>query len=156
MLAACVTAPPTVNGSDRKPINSAETITMIKAGFSAAPPDSDKGTPRMSRVFRYHFPAFGTSLNLSAQQLADLMPVARRAESVVVRGRTDGASPSAGDLLTAKARALAAKKILIDNGIKRSKITLDYVSADDYLDDNGTIDGRAMNRRVEIEIIGQL
>jgi len=149
-LAACSSAPdaPTVDGSRRVPINDAKTVLAIQQGKTHT-------APTESRVFRYHFPSGGTRLKLSAHDLADLMPLARQAERIEVRARTDAPAPDNNDLITAKRRAESARDILVANGVNRGKITLNYLSGGDYLDNNMTPEGRALNRRVEIEVFTQ-
>jgi len=153
-LAACA-APvaPTLNGSNRQPINSAETIRMFKQGA----PTTQAPAPRaaMPEVFRYYFPVGGYTLDLSAREKATLIQRARSAEKVIVRARTDAKVSSGDDLLTARRRAENARLLLTDGGVEPQKITANYQSGGDYLDDNSTPEGRARNRRVEIEMIGR-
>jgi outer membrane protein OmpA-like peptidoglycan-associated protein len=131
---------------------------MLQRGFSVSTTTSVSArstSTSLSRVFRYHFPVGGSNLSLSPNELAEIMPPARQANKIVVRARTDANAPSNADLLTAQRRAESAKRILIANGVPANKIMLNYVSADDYLGDNSTTEGRALNRRVEIEVFGQ-
>ena len=159
-FAACSHAPdaPTVDGSQRIPVNDAATISMLQRGFSVSTTTSASAlstSASLSRVFRYHFPVGGSGLNLSPSELADLMPLARQANKIIVRARTDANVPNEADLLTAQRRAESAKRVLIANRVPANKIMLNYVSAGDYLGDNATVEGRALNRRVEIEVFGQ-
>ena len=48
-------------------------------------------------------------------------------------------------------RAEAAKRYLLDRGVPSSIIAVNYQAAGDYIADNERIEGRGMNRRVEIE-----
>ena len=160
-LAACATpeAPP-VDGSSRVPINDAATISVLQAGFSItrapAVPHAAATTvqaPVLSRVFRYHFPSGSTRIRIDASESADLILLARRADYIVVRGRTDADAPTEVDAKIARLRAESAKRFLVEKGgIPSNKITLDYLSAGDFIAENETPAGRAQNRRVEIEV----
>lgn len=105
-----------------------------------------------SATFRYQFPYNSSTLVLSSTQKAELLPKAHGAQRIEIRGRTDGQQPSAGDEAIAKARALAARALLISNGVSPEKMTVNYVSAADYVTDNHSPENRAKNRRVEIEV----
>ncbi|MEQ7810226.1 hypothetical protein [Xanthomonas hortorum] len=72
---------------------------------------------------------------------------------VQVRGRTDNASPAIGDEKVARGRAEAARDWLIGAGVPGGLIDVNFVSAGDYRSNNRLSDGRALNRRVDIEII---
>jgi outer membrane protein OmpA-like peptidoglycan-associated protein len=160
-LAACaVPEAPTLDGSHRQPINDAATVRLLQRGFSVAtattPPVDQSGelqpSGEMSRIFRYHFPVGSAALKLSAREMAELLPVARNAKRIEVRARTD---TDEADLNTANRRAVAARRVLIQNGVAPSRISVNSLSGADLLDKNGTPEGRALNRRVEIEVIGQ-
>lgn len=119
-------------------------------------PVSQAEAPPASTVFRYQFPYNSSTLALTPAQKAELLPKAHSAERIEIRGRTDGQRPSAGDEAVAKARALAARSLLIANGVSPEKMAINYVSAADYVADNYSQAGRAQNRRVEIEVVQQL
>jgi outer membrane protein OmpA-like peptidoglycan-associated protein len=74
------------------------------------------------------------------------------ADHVILRGRTDAAvaTPTAGQL--ALSRALAVKKMLITEGIDRRRVRIFYRAAGAFEADNRAPEGRAANRRVEIEL----
>lgn len=134
-------------------------ITQVRA----APPEPAKVQPVARAeaapavtVFRYQFPYNSSTLALTPTQKAELLPKAHSAERIEIRGRTDGQRPSAGDEAVAKARALAARSLLIANGVSPEKMAINYVSATDYVADNYSPAGRAQNRRVEIEVVQQL
>ncbi|MCR5860165.1 OmpA family protein [Mesorhizobium sp. J428] len=72
---------------------------------------------------------------------------------IEVRGRTDAARPSAGDETIAARRAAAARDWLIHQGVPARVISVNYASAADPIGGNNYSGGRALNRRVDIEII---
>ena len=80
--------------------------------------------------------------------LKQLLAVADRVE---VRGRTDGRGNKKTDERMAHQRAESAKRYLLDRGVPGNIIAVNYQAAGDYIADNESIDGRNMNRRVEIE-----
>ncbi|QDS14180.1 hypothetical protein FPL03_23950 (plasmid) [Xanthomonas citri pv. glycines] len=55
----------------------------------------------------------------------------------------------------ARGRAEAAKDWLIGEGVPSGIIDLNFVSAGDYRSNNRLSDGRALNRRVDIEFISK-
>lgn len=173
-LAACSSPPkaPVVDGSNRHAINTPETAEVIAlraqlarseeklhdeqsrlvispAVLQPAPPSA------RSHTFSVHFPHSGTSFRLGAADSARLLPLLAKARRIEVRGRTDGQRPSAEDEKIALGRALAAQRFLIGQGVSPAIISVNYVSAGDYVADNLTTVGRSLNRRVDIEIFNQ-
>jgi outer membrane protein OmpA-like peptidoglycan-associated protein len=71
---------------------------------------------------------------------------------VILRGRTDAsvATSTAGEL--ALRRALAVKGILVAQGVEPQRVRILYRAAGDFEADDSTPEGRAVNRRVEIEL----
>ncbi|MBZ2206566.1 OmpA family protein [Massilia soli] len=82
-----------------------------------------------------------------------LLASAPTAALVTIRGRTSTAKPTTKDEALALARAISARAYLIERGVSPLKITLNYVSAADFVADNSTVAGRELNQRVEIDII---
>jgi len=121
--------------------------------------------PARSRTFSVHFPYNNTNCHLSADDSAQLLPLLAKARRIEVRGRTDGQRPSTADekialnrALAAQRfliRALAAQRFLIGQGVSPAIISVNYVSAGDYVADNFSAVGRSLNRRVDIEVFNQ-
>lgn len=156
-LAACSSPPepPTVSGKDRKPISTAPAMPQIDT--STAKPASLNATlveppPPASITVEAFFPFNGTKFILEDAKRTTLLQALPTAKRIEVRGRTDGKHPQAGDEKVALNRALAAQRFLIAHGVPASKISVNYVSAGDYVADNFSSDGRKKNRRVEIEV----
>ena len=84
-----------------------------------------------------------------------LLPLLGNARRVEVRGRTDGQHPHAGDEKIALNRALAAQRFLIGQGVSPAIISVNYVSAGDYVADNFSAVGRSQNRRVDIVVFNK-
>ena len=82
-----------------------------------------------------------------------LLRAAARSPRVEIRGRTDATSASAGDQVIAERRAQQAQRLLARNGISESVIHLSALATGGNIADNSTAQGRASNRRVEIEVM---
>jgi outer membrane protein OmpA-like peptidoglycan-associated protein len=83
----------------------------------------------------------------------ELLASAPDAAMVTINGRTSTNKPSAKDEALALARAVAARKYLIKQGVSPLKIMINYVSAADFLTENVTPEGQYINQRVDIEMI---
>ena len=81
---------------------------------------------------------------------AHLVEMAQSAKTVEVRGFTDIAQPSATSEALAKGRAAAAKRFLVRHGVDGKKVRVEYESAGKFATENTTVEGKAVNRRVEI------
>jgi outer membrane protein OmpA-like peptidoglycan-associated protein len=106
----------------------------------------------MSKTFSFYFPSKGTKFRLSPDEEARVLPLLAKAHRIEVRGRTDGQRPGATDEKIALNRALDAQRYLIGQGVSPAIISVNYVSAGDYIADNVSAIGRAANRRVDIEV----
>jgi outer membrane protein OmpA-like peptidoglycan-associated protein len=177
LLAACAPPKPqTVNGSNKQPINTPETAETIALRAKLAqteaklreeqarpvveippvvvqpvPPPAPPAPPAPQMV-RYHFPVNGTKIEISPDESEHLLELLKTARRIEVRGRTDGQHPSAADEKIALERALAAKRYLVGQGVSPAIISLNYLSAGDFIADNFSNDGKSENRRVDIEI----
>lgn len=105
-----------------------------------------------SVIFRVTHPFGKTEFAPSLELQEKLLKGAREAKRIDIRGRTDAAYDNPGDRQIALQRALHARRFLIANGVSPDKIRAFSLAANDYLTDNTTIEGRAKNRRVEIEM----
>lgn len=173
LLAACssLPVPPVVDGSDRQPVNNRETaellalraqlahtqeLLQLREQDLAAPVMLTTPTPapalRTSQTVSVLFPFNGTKFNPTISQTETLLPLLGNAKRIVVRGRTDGQHASAADEQVALNRALSAQRYLVSEGVSPLIISVNYLSAGDYVADNKSPAGRAQNRRVEIEV----
>lgn len=175
MLAACSTPPkpPTVDGTERHSINSTPTAEAIalraqlvqteqrlreaqaRPVYQGGPATVTPPPLPRSQTVSVHFPFNGTTLQISADETARLLPLLSSARRIEIRGRTDGEKATDGDEKVAMNRALAAKRYLIGQGISPAVISVNYVSAGDYIADNGSVLGKSKNRRVDIEVFNQ-
>lgn len=81
-----------------------------------------------------------------------LVAAASKADRITVRSYTDSAVVDDANRKVALARALAARQFLIERGVDPQRIRAFYNSAGGFIADNNTPEGRAQNRRVEVEI----
>jgi len=175
LMAACssLPVPPVVDGSDRHPVNSRETAELLALRAQLAQtqellqlreqnttsPVALNPTPMpapvsliTSQTVSVLFPFNGTKFNPTISQTETLHPLLTNAKRIVVRGRTDGQHASAADEQVALNRALSAQRYLVNQGVSPLIISVNYLSAGDYVADNNSVAGRAQNRRVEIEV----
>jgi outer membrane protein OmpA-like peptidoglycan-associated protein len=175
--------PPSVDPSTKRPANAAATVdlqvcrgelhnTRILASEISRRADSATATvsqlvamrhasegrvapaPFGNAVYTVHF-AFGRSdLLVPEPEASTLIDQARKAAMVVTRGRTDGDVESPAESRVARERAAAARAFLVQAGIDPARIRTTYQPVGDHASDNGTPEGRALNRRVEIELYG--
>jgi outer membrane protein OmpA-like peptidoglycan-associated protein len=148
LISCAAPKPKTLSGKNRVPINSNEIVIpkpeKPEPVFVARPPEPVK--------FTFHFEFERTDLTIPNDALHQLLSLAMQAKQIHIRGRTDNTKESNFDLNIAKGRALAARNILIENGVNPQTIFIEYSSASDYISENITNEGRAKNRRVEILI----
>jgi outer membrane protein OmpA-like peptidoglycan-associated protein len=108
--------------------------------------------PSANSVFMVRFDFGSSRVAIPAELSAALLSEARSAPLVVLRARTDGDTDSATESRVARARATAVRDYLIGGGVNAARIRATYQPVGDPLTDNATPNGRAMNRRVEIEL----
>lgn len=106
-----------------------------------------------SVLFRVSHPFAETAFDASEDLRRRLVQTAAESRLVEIRGRTDALTDNAIDRDIAMLRAVRVRRFLLDNGIEASKIRLSYLASGDHIADNSTPNGRARNRRVEIEAI---
>ena len=103
-------------------------------------------------VHTVHFEFGSTRAAIPAEVAAALVEEARSAPLVLLRGRTDGASDSPAESRIARERAAAVRDHLVGAGVDPARIRSTYQPFGDHAADNSKPEGRAGNRRVEIEI----
>jgi outer membrane protein OmpA-like peptidoglycan-associated protein len=173
--------PPTVDPSTRRPVNVAsevelqvckgelqntrilasETTRRAETARSAAirlteqhadaacSRRSDAGT---NAVYTILFTFGSTDVMVPSASASELIERARQAELIVARGRTDGEIETAAESRIARERAAAVRAYLVQSGIDPARIRTSYQPIGDHAANNSTAAGRALNRRVEIEI----
>lgn len=117
----------------------------------ALPPQGHT-TDSMSVVIRVFHPSARTEFEPTDAVAQALRVAARGAERIEVRGHTDSNVVNPVDRLIAIERAEKARLWLINNGADAAAIRTRFYSAGSFLTANDTPQGRALNRRVEIDI----
>jgi OOP family OmpA-OmpF porin len=104
------------------------------------------------------FFAIGSSaLNAESQaKLADLADKTKgvNLEVIIAVGHTDSTGGAALNQKLSSARAESVKKFLISKGIESNRIYTEGKGFSQPAADNKTSEGRAKNRRVEVEVVG--
>jgi outer membrane protein OmpA-like peptidoglycan-associated protein len=115
-------------------------------------PVMDTAAKGTNIIFTVRFPVGSTKLALSPQAQQTLIDTAKSGAMVVLRGRTDAVRDNPADVRIARQRAEAAQLVLARAGIAPNRIRVTWQGAGDTVASNDTAEGRAMNRRVEIEV----
>lgn len=168
----CSSDPKVLNGRHRQPINTGVLVTSVASPAPVPVPAPVRPAPAVvepaaavvcpalpvaataaSRTFTVYFPYGNTTFKVGEPMAAEMLPLARGATVIRLRGRTDGQRYSVGDERVAMNRAIAARNYFVSRGIAADRIEMQYVSAADYAADNSTQAGRDLNRRVEIDLV---
>lgn len=182
LLGSCSSPPkpPTVDESRKRPVNSQMAVelqacrndlhnTRILATETGRLADTTSATLanmavrqqlettrqaalQANSVHSVRFDFGSTRVAIPADVGAALVEQARSAPLVLLRGRTDGASDSSADSRIARERAAAVRDYLVGAGVDPARIRTTYQPAGDHVADNVSASGRALNRRVEIEV----
>lgn len=92
-------------------------------------------------------PASAVVLDVAADQLRG-----RPGVSVVVEGHTDSTGSDAHNQALSQRRADAVRQYLVRKGVPAERLTARGFGESNPIASNDTADGRAMNRRVELEV----
>jgi flagellar motor protein MotB len=103
-------------------------------------------------VISVRFDRERTAFSIHPSLEAALIPAALTSSAIDVRGRTDSKVAGPADASIAQARADAATAFLLSRGVTRDKISVSSLPAGDRVAPSSTKEGRALNRRVEIEL----
>lgn len=103
-------------------------------------------------VFTIRFDFGSTRVILPGDAASAVLDQARAASLVLLRGRTDGITDSAAESRIARDRAAAVRDYLVGSGVDPARIRATYQPSGDHAADNASAAGRAMNRRVEVEL----
>ena len=92
-------------------------------------------------------PASAVVLDVAADQLRE-----RRGVSVVVEGHTDSTGSDANNQALSQRRADSVRQYLVRKGVPAERLGARGFGESNPVASNDTADGRAMNRRVELEV----
>ena len=108
--------------------------------------------PKANSVFTVRFDFGSTRVVIPTDVAATLVEDAKASPLVMLRGRTDGTSDAPAESRIARDRAAAVRDYLVAAGVDPARIRATYQPAGDHVADNASAGGRALNRRVEIEL----
>jgi len=141
-------------------------VTAVRASIERGAPDADsidrlnarldqiqaKLANTSSTVLMVYFDLYKSGFEPKPEVASLLLSVAKTADAVKVRGRTDSVVAGPADARIAKARAMSAQSYLVAHGVSATKIQTSWLAAGDFIAPN-TAEGKALNRRVEIEFV---
>ena len=130
-----------------EPVASARGLTAPLAAANASATVPERG---LVRVF---FATASRAILAPEVGLGLLLREAVNADEIRVTGFTDATGSRASNDALALARADAIVQILLRRGIPSSRIFSSAVGADEYIADNASERGRALNRRVEVLLL---
>ncbi len=114
-------------------------------------------TARLAKPLVLYFQTGSDELSLDQNQRNYLLDLIYYLDnkpdgSAVSTGHTDNVGSTSANVRLSRKRAEFVKAYLVRNGINGSKISADGKGPNQPIADNGTSDGKAKNRRVEISI----
>jgi len=133
---------------------------------AVAPPPPPKPAPKpapkpVTEKVTFAADAFfatgSAALNAEAQaKLADLVDKTKgvNLEVIIAVGHTDSQGNAAANQKLSIARAEGVKKFLTSKGIENNRVYTEGKGSAQPVADNKTAEGRAKNRRVEVEVVG--
>jgi outer membrane protein OmpA-like peptidoglycan-associated protein len=115
---------------------------------------AQKHTPESqpNSIVTVRFDYGSTRVSIPTDIARDLVAAAKAAPLILLRGRTDGHGDAPSESRIARARATAVSDYLVAAGVNPAQIRVTYQPSGDHAADNLLASGRALNRRVEIEI----
>lgn len=148
--------------SDRLAESTAATLERLlsarpfpRAGASALPPPAPSPAAA-NTIYTVHFDFASAHAVVPPDDAAALLAQARTAPLIVLRGRTDGGTDTLAESRVARERAATVRDYLVSAGIDPARIRATYQPVGDPVADNRDPTGRALNRRVEIEVYSAL
>lgn len=138
----------------RKEAELAAAVAADSLEAGAAPPPSRKaGNKTIYTLAGTAFNSGSSSLSAAAQaSLRRLASAVGKKKSVRVEAHTDSQGGDAANLVLSQRRADAVRQVLLAGGLTAARVKAVGKGEAEPLADNGTADGRARNRRVEIVV----
>lgn len=118
--------------------------------------DTDKEQPEQQNIIKAFF-AKG-KYNVSDRLVQDLEEYAEylkenKAYQIVIYGYTDDVGSEESNKKLSQNRANSVKKVLVDYGVKKIRLTAIGMGEKNPIADNSTQEGRAKNRRIEVDLL---
>ncbi|QBC45850.1 OmpA family protein [Iodobacter fluviatilis] len=128
------------------------------SGTQAVKPVNQKAktvyvSPTPQKLFVVNYPFNRTEFRPNRELHNNLIPSALESDKVEIRGFTDSPKHDPANQKVAMLRANGAKAFLVSKGVPSEKITISFQSHGSFIADSTTVEGRAQNRRVEIEVM---
>jgi outer membrane protein OmpA-like peptidoglycan-associated protein len=120
---------------------------QLLAGLQAQRPPAPGNS-----VFTVRFDFASSRVDIPPEAAQLLIGEAKSAPLVMLRGRTDGLADTPPESRVARERAHAVRDFLVAAGVDPTRIRSTYQPAGDHVADNAGASGKALNRRVEVEI----
>lgn len=136
--------------SSRQAETTAATLAHMAARQQLLASIQEKAVANTLRIV--HFAFNSTQVSIPTAEASALVDEAKVAPLVLLRGRTDGTADSSAESRVAQARANAVRDYLVASGVDPTRIRTTHQPSGDHLADNRTLQGRNLNRRVEIEV----
>jgi OOP family OmpA-OmpF porin len=128
-------------------------VAKAKAKAKAAPKAAAKVTLNADALFDFDKSVLKPAVKASLDSLAGKVK-SLTLEVIVAVGHTDSIGTDAYNQKLSIRRAEAVKKYLVSQGIEAKRIYVEGKGESQPVADNKTAEGRAKNRRVQIEAIG--
>jgi outer membrane protein OmpA-like peptidoglycan-associated protein len=97
-----------------------------------------------------HFGNNSARISVGHDTLQAIAEVVRGQDAIVVTGYTDATYPDAAGEDLARRRAQNVRRALVNEGIPKKTVNITYHAAGMFAVENGSREGKALNRRVEI------
>jgi len=110
-------------------------------------------TTASAAIAQVYFPSYGTTFKPDEITAAVIVAAGKSADQVSIRGYTDSRIAGRLDPKIANGRAQSARDYLVAQGVDAAKIKTSSKAAGGFIAPNVTKEGRALNRRVEIEFV---
>jgi outer membrane protein OmpA-like peptidoglycan-associated protein len=110
-------------------------------------------TTESAAIAQVYFPSYCTTFKPDEMTAAVIVAAGRSADQVSIRGYTDSRIAGRLDPKIADSRAQSARDYLVAHGVDSAKIKISSKAAGGFIAPNFTKEGRALNRRVEIEFV---
>lgn len=145
-----------------KPVNAPKPATEVTRPatliVTPAPPPMTPADDTYVRqaggvLMRVFFASGGRAVVRPDDGLMRLVREAQNAQQIRITGYTDSLGAASANTVLAQQRAEAIRHHLVRNGVPADRILMTWTGAADYLAENTTEKGRAMNRRVEVQMM---
>lgn len=106
-------------------------------------------------VVHVYFPSGSTAFIPGASMRNLLVPAAKQAKKINLYGRTDSKVADEINDAIARGRAQSVRDFLVKHGVPANKIVVSSLAAGNFIAPSGSEEGRALNRRVTLELLVQ-